>query len=204
MPSPWSRRQRLCKRALDLGASSLALLLLSPVLLVIGLAVRLTSRGPALFRQQRLGRGGRLFWILKFRTMIVDAERHGPFITADGDPRVTRLGRCLRRTKLDELPQLANVWLGDMSLVGPRPEVPRYFGCYGEHHRVLLAVRPGITDPGSLRFRDEEALLARFCDRERAYIEVILPLKLELGRSYVARQSLAGDVALIVRTLARL
>lgn len=202
--SPWSLPRRLAKRTLDVFASSVGLVLLAPLLVAIGVAVRATSPGPALFRQPRVGRGARLFRILKFRTMVVGAERRGPAITADGDARVTPLGRWLRRTKLDELPQLINVWLGDMSLVGPRPEVPRYLPCYDANGRVALSVRPGITDPASLRLRDEEQLLARFCDTERAYIEVLLPLKLDLARDYVARQSILGDLFLIMRTLGRL
>ena len=204
MPGPWSPARRALKRAFDLGASTVGLAVLALPLVALGLLVRATSPGPALFRQQRLGRDGRLFSIFKLRTMVDGAAARGPAVTADGDPRVTRLGRFLRRSKLDELPQLINVWLGDMSLVGPRPEVPRYLGCYSPADRVVLAVRPGITDPASLCFRHEEELLARFDDRERAYTEVLLPMKLELARQYVAQQSLLGDVALILKTLARL
>jgi lipopolysaccharide/colanic/teichoic acid biosynthesis glycosyltransferase len=205
MRSPWSPARRASKRAFDLAASTLGLLLLALPLLLLGLCVRLSSPGPALFRQWRVGRNGRRFRILKLRTMVVDASAQGPAVTADGDPRVTPLGRLLRRTKLDELPQLVNVWLGDMSLVGPRPEVPRYLPLYSLTDRlVVLSVRPGITDPASLRLRNEEQLLARFADRERAYAEVLLPLKLDLARDYVAGQSFSGDLALIIKTLARL
>lgn len=204
MRPPWSLARSAAKRALDVVASTVGLVLLGLPLVILGVTVRVTSPGPALFRQWRIGRGGRPFRILKLRTMVVDAALHGPLVTAGGDRRVTPLGRFLRRTKLDELPQLVNVWLGDMSLVGPRPEVPRYLSCYSPADRVVLSVRPGITDPASLRLRHEEELLARFSDRERAYTEVLLPWKLELQREYVAQQSLAGDVALIVRTLAQL
>jgi lipopolysaccharide/colanic/teichoic acid biosynthesis glycosyltransferase len=192
------------KRAFDLAVSTAALLFLAAPLLVVGLLVRATSPGPALFLQQRIGRGGRLFRIWKFRTMVVDATARGRAITAAGDPRVTRLGRFLRRTKLDELPQLVNVWLGDMSLVGPRPEVPCYLRRYTPDDQVVLSVRPGITDPASIRFRDEETLLARFADPERAYAEVMLPLKLSMAREYVRGRSFAGDLKLIFQTLARL
>jgi lipopolysaccharide/colanic/teichoic acid biosynthesis glycosyltransferase len=192
------------KRAFDLVVSTVALLWLALPLICIGLLVRLTSPGPALFRQQRIGRGGRLFRIWKFRSMVVDAAARGGAITAGGDARVTRLGRFLRRTKVDELPQLVNVWLGDMSLVGPRPEVPRYLACYTPEDEVVLSVRPGITDPASICFRDEEALLARFSDPERAYVQVILPAKLAMARDYVGRQSFTGDLKLIFQTLARL
>jgi lipopolysaccharide/colanic/teichoic acid biosynthesis glycosyltransferase len=202
--SPWPLARRATKRAFDLVASSLGLLVVGVPLVLLGLLVRASSPGPAIFRQQRLGRDGRLFSIWKLRTMVAGAPALGAAITAGGDPRVTRLGRFLRRTKLDELPQLVNVWLGDMSLVGPRPEVPRYLPCYGPADRVVLRVRPGITDPASVLFRDEEQVLARFTDPERAYTEVILPLKLELAREYLCTQSFTGDVALILRTLVRL
>jgi len=190
------------KRAFDLVVSSVALAVLALPLLALGLLVRLGSPGPALFRQQRVGRRGRLFRIWKLRTMYSDTR--GRQITTAGDRRVTPLGRFLRRFKIDELPQLVNVWLGDMSFVGPRPEVPLYVAQYTEEQRRVLSVRPGITDPASLQFRDEEAVLARFADPERAYVEVVLPLKLDLAREYLERQSLGGDLALIVTTLARL
>ncbi len=201
-PWPWTWSRRAAKRALDLSASSLALVLLGPFLLAIGLLVRLSSPGPALFRQLRMGRGGRCFRIWKFRTMVDGAAGRGPAITAAGDPRVTPLGRLLRRAKLDELPQLVNVWLGDMSLVGPRPEVPRYLNAYGADNRVVLTVRPGITDLASITYRDEESVLAEFPDRERGYVEVLLPRKLALARRYVREQSFFGDVRLLTRTLA--
>jgi len=202
--APWSLAQRLTKRAFDLAAASVALLLLSPLLLAIGFIVRLSSPGPALFLQSRMGRGGRPFRIWKFRTMVCDASRRGPAITSDGDPRVTRVGRLLRRWKLDELPQLVNVVSGDMSLVGPRPEVPKYLPQYLQSDLQVLAVRPGITDPASIQFRDEERVLAGFDDPERAYTELILPRKLALSSEYVRRQSFLGDVKLIFKTLGRL
>jgi lipopolysaccharide/colanic/teichoic acid biosynthesis glycosyltransferase len=191
------------KRALDFAASTVGLAVLAVPLVVIGLLLRATSSGPALFRQERIGRGGRLFRIWKFRTMVDGAAARGPAITVEGDARITRLGAWLRRTKLDELPQLVNVWLGDMSLVGPRPEVPRYLDCYGPEDRVVLSVRPGITDPASLQLRDEAQVLARFADPERAYRQVILPLKLDLSREYLRRQTVLGDLALVFVTLWR-
>ncbi|HXU68701.1 MAG TPA: sugar transferase [Polyangia bacterium] len=192
------------KRLFDVLVSSLALGVLALPLVAVGALVRLTSRGPALFKQVRVGRYGRVFLIWKFRTMVHDAATQGPLVTASGDTRVTPLGRVLRRCKLDELPQLVNVWLGDMSFVGPRPEVPRFVARYSADDRAVLSVRPGITDPASIRLRNEEQLLGRFADRERAYVEVLLPLKLDLQRDYIARRSFVGDVALILRTLARL
>jgi lipopolysaccharide/colanic/teichoic acid biosynthesis glycosyltransferase len=201
---PWPLGRRLAKRAFDVAAATVALVVLALPLCAIGLIVRLTSPGPALFRQQRMGRDGRLFRIWKFRTMVCDSDARGPAITADGDRRVTRVGRVLRRWKLDELPQLVNVWLGDMSLVGPRPEVPKYLRYYSRADLVVLAVRPGITDTASIEFRDEERVLAGFSDPERAYTELVLPRKLALSRDYVDRQSFGGDVALIFKTLVRL
>jgi lipopolysaccharide/colanic/teichoic acid biosynthesis glycosyltransferase len=193
--------RRAVKRALDLGVSSVALVFFSPLLAVIGCAVKVSSPGPMLFRQERIGRSGRRFRILKFRTMVEGAPHQGPAITASGDPRVTRLGRFLRRAKLDELPQLLNVWLGDMSLVGPRPEVPRYVENYSAEDRPVLGVRPGITDLASITYRDEESVLAQFPDRERAYVTVLLPRKLALARDYLRRQSFRFDLELLLRTL---
>jgi lipopolysaccharide/colanic/teichoic acid biosynthesis glycosyltransferase len=192
------------KRLFDLVVAGLGLVVLAVPLAAIAAAVRLGSRGPALFTQVRVGRRGRTFRILKLRTMIHEAASFGPPVTAAGDARVTPLGRFLRRYKLDELPQLWNVLVGDMSFVGPRPEVPRFVALYSPADRIVLDVRPGITDPASLMLRNEEDLLGRFADRERAYLEVLLPLKLELQRDYLLHQSFVGDVALILRTLARL
>src|SRR6266699_7201668 len=189
------------KRCLDvLGASSL-LVLLSPLFAAAALAVRLSGPGPILFRQARVGRGGKPFDILKLRTMRA-SQRPGPLITTAGDPRVTRVGRVLRRWKLDELPQLINVLRGEMSFVGPRPEVRRYVDMFAETYRELLAVRPGITDPASVAFRDEETLLARSANAEELYVHEILPRKLALSRAYVRQRSLGLDVRLIARTVA--
>jgi lipopolysaccharide/colanic/teichoic acid biosynthesis glycosyltransferase len=192
------------RRALDVAVSGTLLLATAPVLGLLALAVRATSPGPALFRQERVGRDGRPFELLKFRTMVADAPRRGGALTAPGDPRVTRLGAILRRWKLDELPQLANVLRGDMSLVGPRPEVPRYVAGYTPRQRGVLRVRPGITDPASLAYVDEAAVLARFDDCERAYVEVVLPAKLALSLDYLDRRTLRSDLGILVRTLVRI
>jgi lipopolysaccharide/colanic/teichoic acid biosynthesis glycosyltransferase len=201
---PWSLGRRAAKRAFDVAAASVALVVLALPLCAIGLVVRLTSPGPALFRQQRMGRDGLLFRIWKFRTMVSGEDGRGPAITADGDRRVTRVGRVLRRWKLDELPQLVNVLVGDMSLVGPRPEVPKYRRYYSRADLMVLAVRPGITDPASIEFRHEEQVLAGFSDPERGYTELVLPHKLAVSRDYVERQSFSGEVAIIFKTLMRL
>ena len=188
------------KRAMDVGGVLLALPLALPLMAAIALWVRVDSPGPALFRQQRVGRGGRLFCMLKFRTM--HAQSAGPQITATGDARITRAGRWLRASKLDELPQLINVLRGDMSLVGPRPEVPRYIALYSEDvRRQILSVRPGITDRAAIEFRDEECLLAQSSDPERTYVERIMPVKQRLYLDYVARHSVPGDVAILVQTV---
>lgn len=194
----------MARRALDLVASAVGLVLLSPVLAAVAVAIAATSPGPVFFRQERVGRGGSPFRIFKFRSMRVDAEAVGGQLTVDGDPRVTRVGAFLRASKIDELPQLINVLVGDMSLVGPRPEVPRYVALYTPDQRRVLAVRPGITDPASIRYRDEAAVLARAEDPERAYVDEVLPHKLAINLAYLDRRTLASDVGVILATLWRL
>jgi lipopolysaccharide/colanic/teichoic acid biosynthesis glycosyltransferase len=192
----------MAKRAFDLLAAGLGLLLLAPLMLAIAVAVKLDSRGPVLFRQVRVGRHGVLFRIRKFRTMVADAPQLGPALTVGDDARITRIGRWLRRTRLDELPQLVDVLAGHMSLVGPRPELPQYVALYppGLRERAL-AVRPGITDPSSLLFLDESAQLARAADPEREYVDVILPRKLQCAADYAAQAGLRSDVGVLLRTL---
>ena len=192
----------MAKRLFDIVLCSLGLLLLSPLLLVLALWIKLDSPGPVLFRQQRVGRHGVPFDIHKFRTMRADAPTLGPQITVSADPRITRCGAWLRRSKLDELPQLWDVLRGAMSLVGPRPEVPRYVALYPDDlRRQVLSVRPGITDPASIAYRDESAVLARALDPERTYIEEIMPAKLALAARYAQEHSFAGDLRLIAQTL---
>jgi len=192
------------KRGFDVLASLAGLVLLSPVLAVVALAIKLTSPGPVFFRQERVGRGFRRFEILKFRTMVPDAPKLGGQLTAGEDPRITRVGRLLRKIKLDELPQLINVLKGDMSFVGPRPEVPRYVEIFRDDYRELLTVRPGITDLASLKYRDESEVLGRSSDPETTYVEQVLPEKIALGKQYLRRSSLWFDVGLIFKTLFRL
>lgn len=190
------------KRLFDFCASSLGLLVLSPLLAIISIAVKLDSRGPVYFRQERVGQFGVPFRIHKFRTMVVNAEARGMQITVGADPRVTRVGVFLRRYKLDELPQLIDVFLGRMSLVGPRPEVPRYVACYPPEVRgLVLSVRPGITDRASIEFKDENEILGRAADPHRAYVEEVLPVKLGYYVDYVKNRSLIGDVGIIILTL---
>ncbi|RCX11640.1 lipopolysaccharide/colanic/teichoic acid biosynthesis glycosyltransferase [Extensimonas vulgaris] len=187
----------IAKRGFDLLLATPALLLALPLLGVIALVIRLDSRGPVFFRQTRVGRGGRLFRIHKFRTMHLH-DGAGPQLTAAHDARITRVGRWLRRSKLDELPQLIDVLAGHMSLVGPRPEVPRYMALYAPEVRArILSVRPGITDRAAIAFRDEERLLAAAPDPERVYVEQIMPIKQRYYLDYVAQRSLRGDLRIL-------
>lgn len=192
----------MVKRLFDLLLSSIGLLLLVPLLLLIAALVKLDSPGPVMFRQERVGRFGKPFRIHKFRTMRHEPAGQGLQITVGADHRITRVGGFLRASKLDELPQLLDVWLGDMSLVGPRPEVPRYVAHYpAELREKVLSVRPGITDIASIEYRDESAVLARAADPEHAYVHEVLPHKLTLAARYVERSSLWLDVWLIWRTV---
>lgn len=186
---------------MDIILAALGLLLVSPFFLIIIVLIRLTSPGPAFFRQLRVGRNGRSFIILKFRTMTMLRDAENGKFEAGSSARVTRIGRILRRTKLDELPQLWNVLRGDMSLVGPRPEVRKWTEVYPERWRRVLAVRPGITDPAAIVFRNEEEILAGSPNPEDAYQFQILPKKLDMYEAYVKNRSFAGDLELIFRTL---
>lgn len=191
--------QDFTKRAFDIAASLAGLIVLSPVLAAISIAILIDSGRPVLFSQDRVGLRGRLFRIHKFRTMRPVA---GPKITAGGDPRITRVGAVLRRTKLDELPQLWDVLRGAMSFVGPRPEVPRMFAHYpAEARERITAVRPGITDLATLEFRDEEAVLAGAADPEKTYLEEVVPKKIALYLDYLDRRSFGLDLAIIGRTI---
>jgi lipopolysaccharide/colanic/teichoic acid biosynthesis glycosyltransferase len=195
----------IVKRLFDLGVSAVALVMLLPVLAAVGLWVRMDSPGPVLFRQQRVGLHGRPFNILKFRTMVTDAEARGLKVTVGQDPRVTRSGGFLRRTRLDELPQLVNILRGEMSFVGPRPEVPEYVAYYPPEVRdEVLSVRPGLTDFATLAFKDEARMLAGAQDPQRMYVEQILPAKLAYHRRYVSERSLRMDLRLIMKTLREL
>ena len=191
----------LIRRLLDAGIALTLLVLLSPVLLFAAVLVVLTSRGSLFYRQKRVGRDGHLFDICKFRTMQTGADRHGPSVTSTDDCRITPAGRFLRRSKLDELPQLWNVVRGDMSLVGPRPQVPRFVDCFEPSlRRIVLHVRPGITGPTALHFRHEESLLADKVDREGFYIEQILPIKLQMDAEYVRNRSIRSDLRILSQT----
>lgn len=192
---------RFGKRLVDMFLSFFLIVLLAPFLLVIGLLVRLSSQGPVLFTQLRVGKDGKQFWILKFRSMVRGAESTGACITSGGDLRITALGARLRRWKLDELPQLWNVLKGEMSFVGPRPEIPFYVAQYSDEQRTVLRVRPGITDAASICYRNEELLLEQSANPEREYLEKILPDKLAINLTYLNAISFARDVSLILSTL---
>jgi lipopolysaccharide/colanic/teichoic acid biosynthesis glycosyltransferase len=194
--------RRRGKGLLDRALAAAGLAALSPVFALAALAIKMNDGGPVFFRQPRVGAGFRTFQMLKFRSMRTDAG--GPPLTSSGDPRVTAVGRFLRRTKLDELPQLWNVLKGEMSLVGPRPEVPRFVEAFREDYEKILSVKPGITDFAAIEFRDEESVLAGFSDPAEGYLTEILPAKLRLYRRYVSELSLSVDLKILVRTLRRL
>lgn len=200
MPAGPRFYQRRGKRLFDVFISGIGLLLLSPLLVVIATLIGLTSRGPAIYFQERVGRGGRTFWIAKFRSMRNKAEQFGSPITSRGDARITGVGRMLRFLKIDELPQLWNVLKGEMSLVGPRPEIPRYVRCYNARQKKILTVRPGITDLASIKYRDEERLLSQSSDTESFYADVVLPHKLDLSLSDLENESFPHDLLLLAGT----
>lgn len=178
----------------------MGLVLLSPLFLFVTLLIRFDSPGPTFYRAQRVGQSGRLFYLYKFRTMVHDAFKIGPSITIAGDKRITRVGRLLRQTKIDELPQLVNVVKGDMGLVGPRPEDPRYVALYTEEQRQVLLVRPGITSLASLRYRQEEELL-QGPEWEQLYADHILVDKLEMELAYLERRNAWHDLGVILQTV---
>ncbi|MDR2155204.1 MAG: sugar transferase [Burkholderiaceae bacterium] len=189
------------KRTTDVLLSAFGLIVLAPLFAFIALRIKLDTPGPVFFRQQRVGRGGRLFRIHKFRTMHAQPD-DGLQITPANDARITRAGHWLRRAKLDELPQLIDVLAGEMSLVGPRPEVPRYMALYPPEARErILSVRPGVTDRAAIEFRDEARLLAASLDPERAYVEQVMPIKQRYYLDYVQRHSFGGDARILLDTL---
>lgn len=192
----------MAKRLFDIAVSVIGLLALLPLLLLISLAIKLDSPGPVFFRQERIGRFGVPFRIHKLRSMHIEATPPHHQLTVENDERITRIGRLIRKSKLDELVQLLDVALGTMSLVGPRPEVAHYVDFYPEDVRnAVLSVRPGITDPASICFRNESLLLAQSDNPERTYLEIILPEKLAMQRDYVANRSFIGDLRIIVATI---
>ena len=190
------------KRCFDITASFFGILFLLIPFAVVAVAVKCSSRGPVFFRQVRVGKNGRKFRIYKFRTMVADAEKKGMQITVGGDSRVTGIGRVLRKTKVDELPQLFNVFAGQMSFVGPRPEVPHYVDMYSDYQKNVLRIKPGITELASIVYRDENDVLAKSEDPERTYIEEIMPEKIKLNMQYMQKMNVFYDIYLIFRTFA--
>ncbi len=189
------------KRLLDVFFSTIGLILLLPIFLIIAIFIRFDSPGPVFFGHWRVGKNFKPFKLYKFRSMSANAPEKGPSITVGGDSRVTRVGRLLRKTKLDEIPQLINVLKGDMSLVGPRPEVPKYVEMFRDEYRDILQVRPGITDYATIEFRDEEAVLKGYKNPEEGYVRDVLPRKMELYRKYLKNKGLMTDIGLVFRTL---
>ena len=192
------------KRAFDIIVAAIGLVVLVPLLALVALLIKIDSHGPILFKQERIGKGFRPFLIYKFRTMVQDAHALGSPITFGNDSRITRAGRILRKIKLDELPQLINVLKGDMSLVGPRPEVRQYVEAYRVDYAEVLAVRPGITDLASIKYRDEEALLGQSESPEDEYVRRVLPDKIKLAKDYIRRSSLIFDLSVICRTVVKI
>jgi len=196
------RRFSLCaKRVFDVAVSLLILLVLSPLLLLLALAVKLDSRGPVFYRQVRVGRYNQDFKIFKFRTMVQDADKIGPPLTVGDDPRVTRVGHLIRKLRLDEFSQLLNVLGGSMSLVGPRPEVRKYVDVYTPKYMATLLIRPGITATSSIAFKDEDSLLNAAEDPEKVYVEQILPPKMAYNLAYMKKISLLNDIKIMFQTV---
>lgn len=189
------------KRIFDFLLSLFGVIILSPIFIIVSIAIKLDSKGSILFLQKRVGRYGKEFNIYKFRTMVTDAEKLGKQITVGKDNRITRVGAFLRKFKIDELPQLFNVLKGDMSLVGPRPEVPKYVALYNEEQRKVLDIRPGITDMASLRYKDENDILGKVDNPEEYYINVIMKDKLNLNLEYIEKSNVFFDIYLILKTI---
>jgi lipopolysaccharide/colanic/teichoic acid biosynthesis glycosyltransferase len=196
------RLQLILKRIFDIVVSFVGLVILSPLFLILAIAIARDSKGPVFFKQTRVGRNEVPFKIYKFRTMVEDAEARGMQLTVGDDSRITNVGTFLRKTKIDELPQLINVFKGEMSFVGPRPEVPKYVGLYTEDQRQVLMVRPGITDLASIEYRNESELLATADNPEKVYIEEVMPRKIELNKEYIRNMSLVSDMRIILKTIA--
>jgi lipopolysaccharide/colanic/teichoic acid biosynthesis glycosyltransferase len=191
------------KRTFDIIVAAIGLVVLFPLLALVAVIIKLDSHGPILFKQERVGKRFRPFLIYKFRTMVENAPEIGGPITCGSDPRITRAGRMLRKTKLDEIPQLLNVLKGEMSFVGPRPEVGYYVELFRREYMGILTVRPGITDLASLKYRDEASLLGKAENPEEEYINHVLPDKIELAKHYLQRSSFVFDLGLILKTLVR-
>lgn len=192
------------KRIFDIVMSLIGLIILGIPMIIIGIIIKLSSEGPVFYKQVRVGKSNKDFKILKFRTMIVDADKKGMQITVGKDPRITGIGHFLRKTKIDELPQLINVLKGEMSFVGPRPEVRKYVEMYDDYQKNVLKIKPGITDLASIEYRDESTLLGQSANPEKTYIEEIMPTKLKLNLKYMQEFSFFYDIKLILKTLVKI
>lgn len=192
------------KRLFDVTAAGLGLVVFTPVMLIVALLIKLDSRGPVFFKQERIGKGFQPFLIYKFRTMVQNASENGISLTVGNDPRITKVGRFLRKGKIDELPQLLNVLKGEMTFVGPRPEVPEFVQLFRRDYEEILTARPGITDLASINYRDESTLLGQSKDAREIYVTRILPDKIRLAKEYLHRSSFFFDMGLILKTLMRL
>jgi len=189
------------KRIFDIIASLVGGLVLLPVIILVSIWIKIGSKGPVFYIQKRVGKDFKEFDLYKFRSMKVDANKHGPSVTSGDDPRITQVGKFIRKTKIDELPQLLNVLKGDMSLVGPRPEVKKFVDQKSQEYIKVLSVKPGITDNAAIEFRDEEEIMKQYTDKEKAYIEFILPQKIKLYYKYIDNISFKNDIKLILQTL---
>ena len=194
---------QIIKRVCDFILSLIGIIVLSPIFIIVSIAIKLDSKGKILFLQKRVGRYGKEFNIYKFRTMVSNAEKLGKQITVGNDNRITKVGAFLRKYKIDELPQLFNVLKGDMSLVGPRPEVPKYVKLYSDEQKKVLNVRPGITDMASLRYKDENEILGKVDNPEEYYINVIMKDKLKLNLEYIEKSNIFFDLYLIIKTVVK-
>lgn len=193
--------EEIIKRIMDIVVAIISLIVLAPLFIIIMILIKIDDGGPVFYIQERVGRGFQTFKLLKFRTMVVEGDKKGLLITRHDDQRITRVGKILRKYKIDELPQLINIIKGDMSIVGPRPEMKKYVDLFKEEYKSILKVRPGLTDYATIEFRNEEEILGKFYDPEQAYINVILPNKIELSRKYVNEAGLITDILIIAKTI---
>lgn len=189
------------KRIFDIVATSIGGILLLPLIIVIVIWIKTTSKGPLFYIQKRVGLNFKEFNLYKFRSMVINADKVGPSVTSGDDPRITKIGKILRRTKIDELPQLINVLKGDMSLVGPRPEVMKFVEQKKEEYKKILTIKPGITDNAAIEYRDEETIMEQYENKEKAYIDIVLPEKIKLYNQYINNISFKGDLKLILKTI---
>jgi lipopolysaccharide/colanic/teichoic acid biosynthesis glycosyltransferase len=196
--------QQFGKRFFDFCSSLIGLIILSPVMLMTAIFIKLNDNGPVFFAQERMGKGFEKFKLLKFRTMIVNADKTGEAITKGEDPRITGIGKFLRYDKLDELPQLINVLKGEMSMVGPRPEVEKYVAVFKDQYQQILTIKPGITDYATLQFRNEEEILNEYEDTHEGYMKGVLPAKIELYLKYLNEMNFVTDLKIIFKTLWRI